>query len=145
MTRSFSLAGLLRVREIQERAAAQRLSRAVIDAQHTEARDRSLRAHLSGVGSEAVDVRSLAALAAARVAGRTLLVDLTTLSELQKQTVDEARTEHAQARRAMRGLDRLAEAHALRMRTAELHAEQTELDEIGSRTSASNTTTEDHA
>ena len=119
MTRSFSLAGLLRVREIQERAAAQRLSRAVIDAQHTEARDRSLRAHLSGVGSEAVDVRSLAALAAARVAGRTLLVDLTTLSELQRQTVDEARTEHAQARRAMRGLDRLAEAHALRMRTAE--------------------------
>ncbi|MFE7197283.1 flagellar export protein FliJ [Microbacterium oxydans] len=143
MKRSFSLAGLLRVREIQERAAAQRLSRAVIDAQHTEARDRSLRAHLSGVGSEAVDVRSLAALAAARVAGRTLLVDLTTLSELQKQTVDEARTEHAEARRAMRGLDRLAEAHALRMRTAELHAEQTELDEIGSRTNS--TTTEDHA
>lgn len=143
MKRSFSLAGLLRVREIQERAAAQRLSRAVIDAQHTEARDRSLRAHLSGVGSEAVDVRSLAALAAARVAGRTLLVDLTTLSELQKRTVDEARTEHAEARRAMRGLDRLAEAHALRMRTAELQAEQTDLDEIGSRTSS--TTTEDHA
>ena len=144
MTRSFSLAGLLRVREIQERAAAQRLSRAVIDAQHTEARDRALRAHLSGVGSDAVDVRSLAALAAARVAGRTLLVDLTTLSELQNQTVDEARTEHAEARRAMRGLDRLAEAHALRTRMAELHAEQTELDEIGSRTRTS-TSTEDHA
>ncbi|MGV2901211.1 hypothetical protein ACNPM4_05990, partial [Microbacterium sp. AGC62] len=63
MTRSFSLAGLLRVREIQERAAAQRLSRAVLDARHTEARDRSLRAHLAGAGSEAVDVRSLAALA----------------------------------------------------------------------------------
>lgn len=58
MSRSFSLAGLLRVREIQERAAAQRLSRAVIDAQHTEARDRSLRAHLAGSGNEAVDVRS---------------------------------------------------------------------------------------
>lgn len=135
MTRSFSLAGLLRVREIQERAAAQRLSRAVIDAQHTEARDRSLRAHLAGAGSEAVDVRSLAALAAARVAGRTLLADLTTLSELQEQTVDHARAEHAEARRAMRGLDRLAEAHAAQVRAAELHAEQSELDEIGSRTS----------
>lgn len=133
MTRSFSLAGLLRVREIQERAAAQRLSRAVIDAQHTEARDRSLRAHLSGVGSEAVDVRSLAALAAARVAGRTLLADLATLSELQEQTVDQARAEHADARRAMRGLDRLAQAHALQVRAAELHAEQAELDEIGAR------------
>ncbi|MFJ3474594.1 hypothetical protein ACIPJ1_16780 [Microbacterium maritypicum] len=133
MTRSFSLAGLLRVREIQERAAAQRLSRAVIDAQHTEARDRSLRAHLSGVGSEAVDVRSLAALAAARVAGRTLLADLATLSEMQEQTVDQARAEHADARRAMRGLDRLAQAHALQVRAAELHAEQAELDEIGAR------------
>ena len=137
MTRSFSLAGLLRVREIQERAAAQRLSRAVLEARHTEARDRSLRAHLSGVGNEAVDVRSLAALAAARVAGRTLLADLTTLSELQEQTVDEARTEHAEARRAMRGLDRLAQAHALQARAAELHAEQAELDEIGSRGSTS--------
>lgn len=134
MTRSFSLAGLLRVREIQERAAAQRLSRAVLDARHTEARDRSLRAHLAGTGSEAVDVRSLAALAAARVAGRTLLSDLTTLSELQEQTVDQARTEHTEARRAMRGLDRLAQAHAVRVRAAELHAEQAELDEIGSRT-----------
>lgn len=134
MTRSFSLAGLLRVREIQERAAAQRLSRAVLDARHTEARDRSLRAHLSGAGSEAVDVRSLAALAAARVAGRTLLSDLTVLAELQEQTVDQARAEHSEARRAMRGLDRLAQAHAVRVRTAELHAEQAELDEIGSRT-----------
>lgn len=134
MTRSFSLAGLLRVREIQERAAAQRLSRAVLDARHTEARDRSLRAHLSGAGSEAVDVRSLAALAAARVAGRTLLSDLTMLAELQEQTVDHARAEHSEARRAMRGLDRLAQAHAVRVRAAELHAEQAELDEIGSRT-----------
>ncbi|MFJ2502857.1 MULTISPECIES: hypothetical protein [unclassified Microbacterium] len=134
MTRSFSLAGLLRVREIQERAAAQRLSRAVLDARHTEARDRSLRAHLSGAGSEAVDVRSLAALAAARVAGRTLLSDLTMLAELQEQTVDQARAEHSEARRAMRGLDRLAQAHAVRVRAAELHAEQAELDEIGSRT-----------
>ena len=39
MSRSFSLAGLLRVRSIQERAAAQELSRAVIeaDADETEA------------------------------------------------------------------------------------------------------------
>ncbi|MEU4016732.1 flagellar FliJ family protein [Microbacterium sp. NPDC028030] len=136
MTRSFSLAGLLRVRGIQERAAAQRLSRAVIDAQHTEARDRLLRAHLTGTGSEAVDVRSLAALAAARVAGRTLLADLSTLSELQEQTVDQAREEHAEARRAVRGLDRLAEAHAAEARAADRHAEQAELDEIGSRTGA---------
>lgn len=134
MTRSFSLAGLLRVREIQERAAAQRLSRAVIDARHTEARDRTLRAHLASAGTEAVDVRSLAALAASRVAGRTLLTDLSALSELQNETVAQARAEHADARREMRGLDRLAQAHASRVRADDLRTEQAELDEIGSRT-----------
>lgn len=133
MSKPFSLAGLLRVREIQERAAAQRLSRAVIDAQHTEARDRALRAHLAGTGTEAVDVRSLAALAAARVAGRAMLADLTALSDLQEQTVAEARSAHAEARRTLRGLERLAEGHAEAVRAAELHAEQNELDEIGSR------------
>ncbi|WP_426184690.1 flagellar FliJ family protein [Microbacterium sp. TWP3-1-2b2] len=133
MTRGFSLAGLLRVRQIQERAAAQRLSRAVIDARHTEARDRHLRSALAGEGTDAVDVRSLAALAAARSAGRSMLADLTALAEVQSQSVDEARAEHAEARRAMRGLDRLAEAHAVRARTDELRVEQAELDEIASR------------
>lgn len=134
MTRSFSLAGLLRVREIQERAAAQRLSRAVIDARHTEARDRTLRAHLASTGTEAVDVRSLAALAASRVAGRALLTDLSALSELQNESVAQARSEHADARREMRGLDRLAQAHASRVRADDLRTEQAELDDIGSRT-----------
>ena len=136
MTRSFSLAGLLRVREIQERAAAQRLSRAVIDARHTDARDRHLRSALGGEGTDAVDVRSLAALAAARGAGRSLLADLTSLAAMQEQAVAEARSEHADARRAMRGLDRLADAHDMRERTAELRAEQAELDEIASRSRA---------
>lgn len=134
MTRAFSLAGLLRVRGIQERQAAQRLSRAVIDAQHTEARDRALRAHLAAEGAEAVDVRSLAALAAARVAGRSLLADLTALAQVQQEEVASARTEHSAARRSVRGLDRLAEAHAARLRAADLHAEQVELDEIAART-----------
>lgn len=133
MSRGFSLAGLLRVREIQERAAAQRLSRAVIDAQHTEARDRVLRAHLAGTDTEAVDVRALAALAAARVSGRTLLADLTALADLQQETVAEARAEHADARRTLRGLERLADNHAEAVRTADLRAEQAELDEIASR------------
>ncbi|GGD75085.1 hypothetical protein [Microbacterium murale] len=136
MTRDFSLAGLLRVREIQERAAAQRLSRAVIDARHTEARDRRLRTALAGEGTEAVDVRSLAALAAARGAGRSLLADLSSLDAIQQEELAQARSEHADARCAMRGLDRLADAHAVRERTEELRSEQAELDEIASRARA---------
>jgi len=134
MSRQFSLAGLLRVRGIQERAAAERLSRAVLDARHTEARDRHLRAALAGEGTDAVDVRSLAALAAARSASRSMLADLTALASVQQQSVADARAEHADARRAQRGLDRLADAHAERVRAEDLRAEQAELDEIAART-----------
>ncbi len=133
MSRQFSLAGLLRVRGIQERAAAERLSRAVLDARHTEARDRHLRSALAGEGTEAVDVRSLAALAAARSASRSMLADLTALASVQQQSVADARAEHADARRAQRGLDRLADAHAERVLSEDLRAEQAELDEIAAR------------
>lgn len=136
MSRGFSLAGLLRVRGVQEREAAERLSRAVLDANQTEAHDRRVRAALAGTGSDAVDVRSLAALAAARVAGRSALVDLQLLAERQAATVDEARSAHTQARQEVRGLERMAQAHALRVRAEELRVEQAELDEIASRTRA---------
>lgn len=136
MNRSFSLSGLLRVRSIQERQAAQELSRAVIDADQTRVRDRRLRAALGASDSDAADTRSLAALAAARVAGRSMLAELQSLAAMQQQAVHEARTVHDDARREVRGLDRLAEAHALRVRAEELRVEQQELDEIASRSGA---------
>jgi flagellar export protein FliJ len=136
MNRSFSLAGLLRVRSIQERQAAQELSRAVVDANQTRVRDRHLRAALAATESDAVDVRSLAALAASRVAGRSMLAELGALTALQQQAVQDAKTVHDGVRREVRGLDRLAEAHAVRVRAEELRAEQHELDEIAARTGA---------
>jgi len=136
MTRGFSLAGLLRVRSIQERAAAQRLSRAAIEADQTASRERQMRAALATTGAEATDVRTLAALAAARVAGRSLLADLDALSELQQTALREAREGHEAARREVRGLERLAEAHASQVRATGQKAEQSELDEIAARTRA---------
>lgn len=136
MTRSFSLAGLLRVRSIQERAAAQELSRAVIDANQTRARDRQVRAALAASESDAVDVRSLAALAATRVATRSMLADLESLSALQQQAVDAAQSTHVEVRREVRGLDRLAAAHEERSRADALRAEQRDLDEIALRRGA---------
>jgi flagellar export protein FliJ len=136
VNRSFSLSGLLRVRSIQERQAAQELSRAVIDADQTRVRDRRLRAALGASDSDAADTRSLAALAAARVAGRSMLAELQSLAAMQQQAVHEAKAVHDDARREVRGLDRLAEAHALRVRAEELRVEQQELDEIASRSGA---------
>lgn len=136
MTRSFSLAGLLRVRSIQEHAAAQELSRAVIDANQTRARDRQLRAALAASESDAVDLRSLAALAATRVAARSMLSDLESLSAMQQEAVDAAQSAHVEVRREVRGLDRLAAAHEARSRAEELRTEQRDLDEIALRRGA---------
>lgn len=133
MTRDFSLAAVLRVRSVQERAAAQQLTRATIDANQTSARERHLRAALAATDAEAVDVRQLAALAASRVAGRSMLADLQSLSELQQEEMRQAQAAHEEVRREVRGLDRLAQAHARKVREADLRAEQKELDEIGSR------------
>ncbi|MGW9627837.1 hypothetical protein [Microbacterium sp. NPDC055521] len=139
MARSFSLAGLLRVRSIQERAAAQELSRAVIEENQTRTRERHLRAALAATDSDAVDVRSLAAMAAARVAGRSMLADLESLAHVQQQAVELAQSTHSEVRREVRGLDRLASAHVARMRADALRAEQHDLDEIALRRGAEGT------
>jgi flagellar FliJ protein len=126
----FSLAGLLRLRGVQERAAAERLSRAQIAARQTEARERHARAALADTGDEAVDVRALAAIAASRAAARTSLSDLAQLTNEQQRLVEEARHEHAHAKRRARGLEKLERAHAERERANELRSEQAALDEI---------------
>ncbi len=133
MSRQFSLAGLLRVRGIQERAAAERLSRAHLDNAQTQARERQVRAALSAAPDDVTDVRTLAALAASRVATRSTLADLRALDELQRRAVEEATHAHTAARRDERGLARLAEAHERREFSRQLLAEQTELDEVALR------------
>ncbi|WP_203135620.1 hypothetical protein [Microbacterium sp. JZ31] len=127
---SFSLAGLLRLRGVQERAAAERLSRAQVAARQSEARERHTRAALAGTGDDAVDVRTLAAIAAARAAARSRLADLSALTEAQRGAVEEAQREHAEAKRRARGLEKLEAAHVARERTRLLQAEQAVLDEI---------------
>ncbi|MCR2813982.1 hypothetical protein NQ166_10510 [Microbacterium sp. zg.Y1090] len=134
MSRPFRLAGLLRVRGIQERAAAAHLSRSAMERSHTDARERQLRAALAASADIPIDVRTLAAVAAGRVAARSTLTDLRTLADMQLATLEDARAQHAAARIDQRGLARLAEAHADRETARELHEEQIELDEIAVRT-----------
>ncbi|WP_417564413.1 flagellar FliJ family protein [Microbacterium sp.] len=121
------------MRGIQEREAAQRLSRATIEADQTQARDRRLRAALGGSDGDGLDGRSLAALAATRAAGRAMLADLSAVAATQQRALDAARIAHDDVRREVKGLDKLAQAHAGRVRADQLHREQAELDEIALR------------
>lgn len=130
MARKFALTGLLRLRSIQQRQAAERLSRATMNARQAETRERHARAALGSSDMEAVDVRTLAAIAASRVAARSQLAELTGLSRECVAALDEAEREHTLAKREEKSLEKLKDTHDERERTADLRAEQTTLDEI---------------
>jgi len=131
MTR-FSLAGLLRLRGVQERAAAARLSRAAVEARQSEARERRTRTALADSADAATDVRTLAAIAASRAAARARIAELSLLADARRDDVDAARRAHTEARRRARGLEKLEAAHRERELRAQLRAEQATLDEIAS-------------
>ncbi|OCG76566.1 flagellar FliJ family protein [Microbacterium sediminis] len=130
MTPPFSLAGLLRLRGVQERAAAERLSRAAVTARQSEAREHRTRTALADSADAAVDVRSLAAIAASRAAARARIGELALIADAQRDDVDAARRAHTEAKRRALGLEKLEAAHRERERRGELRAEQSALDEI---------------
>jgi len=133
MSKKFSLAGLLRVKSMKERAAADHLSRANIARQQTEQRERRVRMSLSATRDDPHDVRTLAAVAATRIATRSQLSDLRILAEQQDAEIDRAKAEHQAARIEEHGLTKLADAHARQEFARALQAEQSELDEIAVR------------
>lgn len=127
---TFSLAGLLRVRDAQERVAAAQLSHTTSARLQAETAEQGAVASLSEISAQVDDARTMLAMAAARAAGRSALGDLQTLAELRRAEEAEAKAAHIEARRDLRGLERLESAHRLDSVRAEQHAEQAALDEI---------------
>lgn len=127
---TFTLSGLLRVRGAQERVAAEHLSRA--SAERTDAEDAATGAvsSLSDISAQIDDPRALMAMAAARAAGRSTLSDLQALVEMRRLEESSARSAHIDARRELKGLERLEDAHRAEAARADLAAEQSALDEI---------------
>jgi len=127
---TFPLAGLLRVRELQERLAAERLSHATAERSEAEdARDR-VSSSLAEIAVSVGDPRMLLAMAAARSAGSSALSDLQALTELRRAEEARAKSAHLEARRELKGLERLELAHRARTAKAQRDAEQSALDEI---------------
>jgi len=127
---TFPLAGLLRVREMQERLAAQQLSHATAErAEAEQARDR-ISSSLAETAVAIGDPRMLLAMAAARSAGSSALSDLEALTVLCREAEARAKSAHVEARRELKGLERLELAHRTRTSKAQRDAEQSALDEI---------------
>lgn len=127
---TFPLAGLLRVRGAQERVAAEELSRASSDRTRAESAEQTAVTSLSDISAEIGDAGMLLAMAASRAAGRSALSDLQALTEMRRAEEAEAKAAHLEARRELKGLERLENSHRIDAARATLHAEQTALDEI---------------
>jgi len=132
MNRQFSLAGLLRLRQIQQDQAASGLARARSRSSSVRAREASARRQLSATDEDIVSSASLRAVAAARSASHSMLADLQNLARIAETDEATAREEFIAARTRSVGLEKLQARHHAEVNTAELRAEQSTLDEISS-------------
>jgi flagellar FliJ protein len=131
MPRDFSLAGLLRLRRLQEDESADRLRRARSRASELAAQRSHVRDSL--LDDEAVSIESMHAISAARASTSSMLADLRNLETEQAEEVDRAAAEHAAARAQTLALEKLEERHAEQQAAEELRAEQSALDELAGR------------
>jgi len=132
MARMFPLAGLLRLRQIQEEQAASDL--AVANARAREIASRQSRAR-KALGSSSAEVSSpavLYAVAAARASSRSMLAELDSLDCEHQPVLDQANEAFAEARARSIGLEKLAGRHQKQQTEEELHAEQAAIDEMAS-------------
>lgn len=127
---TFPLAGLLRVRGVQERAAAGDLSRARAEAAAAEAAETRAVTSLADIATAIDDPATMLAMAAARSAGHAALADLRLLAQMRRDEAAAAEAAHVQARRALKGLERLEDTHLSRAAEERLRTEQSALDEI---------------
>ncbi|MFJ4037735.1 hypothetical protein ACIPVB_06580 [Microbacterium sp. NPDC090007] len=127
---TFPLSGLLRVRGVQERVAAQDLSRARADEAAVAAARHETASSLAALAPAIDEPGTLLALAAARSAGQAALADLQTLLQVRRDEVAAAEAVHVRARRDLKGLERLESTHRDREGEGRLRAEQNALDEI---------------
>ncbi len=131
MSRPFPLAGLLRLRQLQEDRAAAALAIANREAALHSARVAAVRRDLRGTaGAEITDATSLRAVAAARASGRSMLASLEALSGNSREAADEALEAFTQARVQSAGLEKLQNRHNESEAVDELRIDQAALDEL---------------
>jgi flagellar FliJ protein len=131
MNRRFPLAGLLRLRQLEQDQAAARFGAANARLRALSAREETALTGTERIASDVESSASLRAVAAARASAMSMLADLHTLAEVAESERDDAQLELAAARARTVGLEKLEARHAEAVAAAELAAEQGVLDELG--------------
>ncbi len=130
MNRQFSLAGLLRLRQIQQDQAASSLAGARSRSRSVRAREAAARRDLSIDDADILSSASLRAVAAARSSSHSMLVELRGLTALAQAEEQSAQDLFTAARTRSVGLEKLQARHHAEVLNADLQAEQSALDEI---------------
>lgn len=129
MSAPFSLAGLLRLRKVQEDQAAGEYAVATARIRRTSTRVRHVRDELAAATSAPVSAATLHALAAARAAAQSQLADLSHVLAADELSAVRALDGLNSARRAVSALEKLEHRHRVESVTEELRREQIGLDE----------------
>lgn len=130
MGRDFPLAGLLRLRRLQQDSAAGNLAAANAALRRSsEARSEAYDS-LAATPLEAADAATLTAIAAARASSRSMLADLLAVEALESAAVNSAQAEFQAARARSVGLEKLETKHSDAVAVEDLRTEQNILDEL---------------
>jgi flagellar FliJ protein len=132
MTQPFSLAGLLRLRRLEEDQAAAVFGAAASRHAGIAARTERALAEVDGLAAEVDSLDVLHTVAAGRAASAARLTELRALSDAAALERTAAEKEFGAARGRTLGLEKLEARHASTVHAAELAAEQVVLDELGS-------------
>ena len=133
MSAQFSLAGLLRLRKLEEDQRAAELNSARDRESVGLARTRRIRRTLAEGHEDPAAHASLASIAATRASSATMLSELGELDRQNAAEVESAASAHADAHRKTLGLEKLEERFEQQKRADELREEQLLLDDLSSR------------
>ncbi|GAA1109493.1 flagellar FliJ family protein [Arthrobacter flavus] len=129
-SRAFPLAGLLRLRRINQDRAAGELAAAAAALRERAADRGTAMASLDRSLSRVDSAQALSAVAAARASSRSMLRELEALETRSRADLDRAQNDFSAARAQTISLEKLEERHTAAVHAEDLKAEQLVLDEI---------------
>ena len=132
MSRPFSLAGLLRLRHLQQDQAAGDLAAANARLRATATRIDETRAALEHLPLNPTGADTLYAIAAARASSRSMLAELVALDGVAQKAAAAAQPDFEAKKAASASLEKLEGRHGAAEAAEDLHAQQTVIDEIAS-------------
>jgi flagellar FliJ protein len=132
MSRSFPLAGLLRLRHAQQDEAGSALASANARLADATARRARTAAVLAGEPVQITDAATLFAVSAARASTRGMLAELDAMAASRRAEADSAQAAYNAARTRSIGLEKLDVKHTERVLAEDARAEQLVLDEVAS-------------